>query len=114
MIIESVSRHRTIGVLAYVGSISEREVSKYVQELTVLYLQQIGTLLRDNRCCIYYLSFDGATNHIVSYIDVRVRFCASYQIANVHLLANPIRVIRTGEKMNNVADRLIFVVVGVD
>lgn len=89
-------------------------MEKYVQALTALSLQQIWTLLCNNRCWTYYIEFDGATNHGEYYIDVRARFCVGYEIVNVHLLAISIRVKHTGENMCNVVARLLSAVVGVD
>lgn len=111
---ESIARHRTNGALAYIGSISEGEVARYVQALTAMSLQRIGNILKDDRCWAFSIAFDGATNHGESYIDVRARFCTGTQISNVHLLAIPITVRHTGENMCNVVAILLAAVVGMN
>lgn len=111
---ESIARHRTNRALAYIGSISEREVARYVQAITEINLYRIGKILKDDRCWAFSIAFDGANNHGESYIDVRARFCTGTQISNVHMLAIPITVKNTGENMCNVVARLLAAVVGLD
>lgn len=103
----SIAKHRSSGVLAYVGHISEQDVSNSVQSLSMLCLQTISEFICDPRCWAFSIALDAGTNHGESYVDVRARFCAGSKLHNFHLLAIPLRTRHTGENMCDIVSRLL-------
>jgi hypothetical protein len=79
------------------GCGQDYDVAKYARFAVALNLQTIARLVRQDWA--FSIAADMATHLGTSYLDVRLRFCESFKIINVHLLAIPMHESHTGEAM---------------
>ena len=110
----SIARMKSQGTLAYIGSISEADIAKYVQSLSAISLQYISSIINSSLVWGYSVAFDAGSNHGDSYLDVRARFFNGVKILNVHILAIPLRARHTGENMALAVARLFESLLGND
>lgn len=113
-VVLSLRELRSSAALAFMGNISEEDVSMYVQALAAMSLQRISSCLSDRRCWAFSIAIDGATVISSSYFDMRVRFYNGNSICNQHVIAIPLFGSHTGENMFDVVSKVLYSLVGDD
>lgn len=88
---------RYSAALSFLGNVSGKDVSIYVQSLTFRSLQRISNAIRAPTGWVFFISLDGVTVVSSSYIGLRIRFHRVVKMCNFHLMAIPINGSYTGE-----------------